>query len=79
MPLSGFRLGDCRLQNPGEVGGCFERREVAGAGDDVQLGFGQVGQQVVAQHLFRFETVVFAGDDDDGDLDRAGLAGDVPS
>jgi hypothetical protein len=40
---------------------------------------GQVGQQVVAQHLFRFETVVFAGDDDDGDLDRAGLAGDVPS
>jgi hypothetical protein len=50
---------------------------VAGAGDDAQLGLGQVGQQVVAQHLFRLEAVVLAGDDDDGDLDRAGLAGDV--
>ena len=50
---------------------------MAGAGDDEQLGFGQVGQQVVAQHLFRLEAVVLAGDDDDGDLDRAGLAGDV--
>jgi hypothetical protein len=77
-PRAVFPLpGRCGLQDPGEVSWCFEGRKVAGAGDDEQLGLGQVGQQVVAQDLFGFEAVVFAGDDEDGDLDRAGPAGDV--
>jgi hypothetical protein len=50
---------------------------VAAAGDDVQFCAGQVGQQVVAEHLDWLDVVVFAGDDEDGDLDVPGLAGDV--
>jgi hypothetical protein len=64
-------------EDQGEVGGCFQGHEVAAAGDDVQVCAGQVGQQVVAEHLDRLDVVVFAGDDEDGNLDVPGVAGNV--